>query len=53
MEPEAMKWQLTYIMAHHLHLVSYPVSQMVVATYRWTLCQSANDPLTKEILLSA
>ena len=47
MEPEAMKRQLTYTMAPHRHLVSYSVSFMIVAAYRWTLCQSANDPLTK------
>ena len=53
MEPEAMKRQLTYIMVRLPHLVPDSVSFMIVATFEWTPVINANDPSTKEILLSA
>src|SRR5437879_3579379 len=52
MEPEAMKRQLTY-MVRLPHLVPNSVSFMIVATFEWTPVINANDPLTKEIPLSA
>src|SRR5437588_12875225 len=52
MEPEAMKRQLTY-MVRLPHLVPDSVSFMIVATFEWTPVINANDPLTKEIPLSA